>query len=264
MTSLWRRDSETVVQIRSRQNKASLPACSGRGRATLSCVLPLTFVLLEVGCAPQVVTVEETDVIATVIDPERDFGELRTYAVAGRVVELCHEASFIPASGPGGAGNAETEERQEGMGGAQSSDSGDCLDVDHGHDDAILTALDGQMNELGYERVDATEQTPDVILVAGIVAQDALYLWRNFLWCGAHFLYQGCWAPTYEHPFRLTEGTVMVDMIVTAESAGGELTSAWTGVLSGLLSRSPDSEEIGSAMAQAFEQSPRLAEGGTP
>lgn len=207
------------------------------------------------GCAPQPFSPEEIDVIATRPAEDADFGELRTFSMPRNVIDLCEELTDIPPGGLGGAG---------GEGGSGPLDDLEtCTEPDHSLDDLILDTIAAELEALGYEEV-ASDADPDIAVLLGIVAQADLRVWETVPWCYAHDLFPGCWEPTYDYPYRLPLGTVLMDFALPAESENA-IESAFTMVLAGVaLPEAADEDRMTTALETAFDQAPYLAEGGAP
>lgn len=208
-------------------------------------------VLLHASCAAQRLKEDEIDVIATVTDDSQDFSLLRTYSLPTQLAELCNP---IPPPGSGG----------ESAGGEGGATSRGCFSPDHGRDEAVLAALEGELDGLGYERVPPSGD-PDVVILAGIVAQPYLFVREEGVeWCDASPAFPGCWPVDYHHDEVLAGGTVVIDMALTSESLDeGFLRVPWTAVLANLLTTGlPSQQETRAAVEQAFIQSPALAEVG--
>lgn len=232
-------DTESVVKVFGR--------CLAAG--AVGCALAALFA--APACAPQPFSPEEIDVIATRRGEGADFEELRTFSMPPYVVDLCEELAEIPPGGLGGAGGA-----------GPLDDLETCEAPDHSLDALVLDQVRAELEALGYEEVEADE-SPDIAVLIGLVAQADLRVWEGVPWCYAHPLFPGCWEPTYEYQYRLPYGTLLMDFVLPEESES-DLTSVFTTVLAGVAIPEADDERMIAAIETAFEQAPYLADGGAP
>lgn len=210
--------------------------------------------LLLSGCGAKPLTRQEVDVIATRPGDGADFAALRTFSLPNRIVDLCYGLAIIPPSELGGSGN------EGGLPSAEDVEG--CVEPDHSEDAFILERLAAELEGLGYEQ--AASDSADIVVLAGLVAQAEIQAWDGVPWCFADPLYSGCWAPTYSYQYRLQYGALLLDFVLPDQSESGDLESAWTAVLSGVAIPDADRDEIEEALSTAFEQSPYLADGGSP
>lgn len=210
--------------------------------------------LALVGCTRKSLTVAEADVVVTFEGKETDHSTLKTYLLPDEIVDLCAEGDEAgEGDAPGGAGGR--------------PEIASCIEADHRLDDEVLDALRDNLNALGYREIeDPSAETPDVVLLVGIVARNNWYL-ASGGYCYPYYYYYGCWYPSYTYAYNLPTNAYLIDMADTKLSSGGTLVSAWTAVLQGLQEASSEKtgpERIRDAMDQAFKQSPYLSEGGEP
>ncbi len=203
----------------------------------------LSICALSTGCGDRSLTVEETDVVVTFEDEDRDYAELRTFVVPDTILDLCEAA----------------------MGGAGGQDV-DCNESDHSLDDVVLRELRDHMTDLGYREVDPDDETPDVVFFVGSVLRDNWHLAvaPGYCYDDIYWWYYGCWYPGYSYAYNLPTHTVLIEMAALDEDRQ-ELSSAWTAVLSGLYRASVNksgAERVREAMERAFDQSSYLSEGG--
>jgi len=210
---------------------------------------PLLAVLSAPGCAPQPFAPDEIDIVATRAAVGADFSELRTFSMPSYVVDLCEELEDIPPGGLGGQGGSGSVEDLE-----------NCVEPDHSLDELVLDLVREELTALGYEEVDA-EAEPDIAIVIGLVAQLQLEVWESVPWCYAHELFPGCWQPTYDYPYRVPYGSLLMDFVLPEESDNA-LESVSTMVLAGVAIPEADDERMTTAIETAFEQATYLAEGG--
>lgn len=198
-------------------------------------VAPLFF-----ACSYESLTVAETDVVVTIEDDGRDYTELKTYALTDEVHDLC-----------------ELSKQDNPFGGGGGID--DCFDVSHRLDDEILEAIERNMDELGFTKVDR-EDDPDAVVVVGSVARDNWYYSYGYWWCDPYYYYS-CWYPPTSYLYNLPTATVIVNMFAAKEDTGDGAKSAWFAAISGLYEVSSDvtSEDRATrAIDKAFRQSPYL------
>ncbi len=154
-------------------------------------------------CSYQSLSTDETDVVLTLKDEGRDYSELKTYALANEVIDLCRIAE-LPEMGAGG------------FGGDSSFNASDCFEVDHRYDETILQTLSERFDELGYRRVDdVSEETPDFIVLPAIVARNNWFV--GWGWCDPYY-YSGCWFPSYSYAYNLPTGTILVQAVDVSSS----------------------------------------------
>lgn len=195
-----------------------------------------------IGCNSQTLDIDETDVVVTFEDEERDYSNLETFSVPETVVDLCDVAMA-------GAGGTERE----------------CKQADHSLDDTILYELRERMAVLGYREVEPADD-PDAVFFVGIVARDNWRLVSAPGYCYDWYRgsYYDCFNPGYTYAYNLPTSSILIEMAVRDDDSG-ELSSAWTAVLKGLHRRSErksGAQRVKDAMARAFRQSPYLGEGG--
>jgi hypothetical protein len=207
------------------------------------------------GCSRAGLEIDETDVVLTFEDEDRDYSRLTTFSMPDKVVDLCEAASEGSVSLGG----------RSGFGGGDLDPN--CKKADHSLDRTILSELRRQMEAMGYREVeDPTAETPDVAFFVGIVARDNWYLSTSPGYCYDYYYwwYGGCWYPGYSYSYNLPTSTILIDMGAINE-ANGKVVGAWTAILSGLHKASGNksgNERVQDAMKRAFEQSPYLAKGG--
>lgn len=191
-------------------------------------------------CSYESLSVEETDVVVTIEDEGRDYKKLKTYALTDEVQDLC---DLDAQDGPlGGRGGIE-----------------DCFPVSHRLDDEILEAIERNMDELGFTKVDRDEA--DTVLVVGSVARDNWYYSYGYWWCDPYYSYYSCWYPPVAYLYNFPTATIIVNMLAPKEEVDNKAKSAWFAAISGLYETSSDvsSEERATrAIDKAFRQSPYL------
>src|SRR5688572_25797844 len=86
---------------------------------------------------------EQTDLVLTVPEPDRDFAPMGTYGLWEEVLDLSHVAE-------------------------------NPIEIDHERvDPVLLAAVERNMNDLGWTKVaDPVTDEPDVVAIIGVVAQE--------------------------------------------------------------------------------------------
>jgi hypothetical protein len=214
----------------------------------------LTIAFAFVGCSRKYLSVAETDVVVTFEDEGRDYSGYRTYLMPEQIVDLCEDPSNEEDAGAGLGG----------AGGRPGFD--DCKEADHSLDQEVLAALRRNLGKLGYREItDPESETPDVALLAGIVARDNWYVSSGSSYCYPYYYYYGCYHPSYAYAYNLPTNTILIDMVDVAESEDGDLSHAWGAIMKGLYATSSEKtgkQRVDDAMNQAFKQSGYLADGG--
>jgi hypothetical protein len=215
----------------------------GHIRAVITTHYPFPYILGAVlaaaaaGCAPATFDEDDdTDVIATVRAPGKDFSGFRTYAISEPVQDL----------------------------GALAEDP---ITVNHAVvDPLILSSLEAEMNAAGYQRVpDPMDDNPDVVVIPGVVATNnwgwvSYYPWYGYT--GYYWYY-----PPVPVPVNTPSGSVVVVMVqpgaVKLDADKRNLVPViWMGALRSLLTGSGSAASgIPEQMDQMFEQSPYLRVG---
>lgn len=210
-----------------------------------------TFLALgAASCNYNELSVEETDTVLTIEDKGRDYTESRSYALTDKVIDLCElagEDGYI--SGNGGEGG--------------SVSLGECFEVSHALDDDILNAIERNMKERGFKRVDSMSDNPDLAIVVGIVARDNWYYAPGYYWCDPYYYYS-CWYPPVNYVYNLPTSSILINMIDAQNSHESSPKSAWFVALSGLYATSSDlsgASRVERAVNKAFKQSPYLEAG---
>ena len=180
-------------------------------------------------------TYDQTDMVLTVPEPDRDFEPLSTYALWPEVIDLTEHVE-------------------------------DPIDVDHARvDPVLLDAVERNMNRLGFAKVaDAKADEPDVVAIIGVVAQENWYLYSYYYWYhGWYWYYPGYYPPVYAVSYPT--GSVIVMLVKPDEAVkddAGELNAPviWVAGVWGSLSdnESYNLDRISDGIDQAFDQSPYL------
>jgi uncharacterized protein DUF4136 len=192
--------------------------------------------LTLVSCYPGTIeSTEELGTVTTLFDPNEDFTQNSTYALADTIMHIC-----------------------EGVPGDT-----DCIPVSRLFDDQILDKVEAEMNALGYTRVDFDENNPpDVLVGVSAVARKGYAIIGSYCdWWYWYYPYY-CYYPPAWTAIEYETGTVFItmedpDRPNTANPP--RIPLIWTGVVNGVLSSSSvNVERVLDGIGQAFEQSPYL------
>jgi len=215
-------------------------------------------------CAAEPLQLAETDSIITLESTEAEYGQFKSYFLESEIVDLCVQPGEGASAGAGGAGTA----------GASSLDPVNCDEPNHGNDEAIIDALQRNMQERGYVLLSESEKdNADLVLLPAYIARTN---WRvNEVYCYPDQYYSGCVQPLGNDAFILPYQALLVQLIDVQASNEETLKSAWTMGLhqavkiSSLSAGTPSDggsagagEIWSSAIDLAFEQSTYL-QGGT-
>jgi hypothetical protein len=187
--------------------------------------------------APRDVTsLSELDIVLTFQNPESDYAQLLTYAIADTVVQLDEDSSEVQ--------------------------------IDHSYDDDVVDKVRARLDGYGWTEVDYPDDTPDVIVLASAVADEyTAYTYYPGYWWGYWGWYYPCYYcypgyPSYVTVTQYDAGTVFIDMIETATISLGDSTTrfAWTAGVNGVLGTSSSStaQRVLAGLDKAFDQSPYL------
>jgi len=195
-------------------------------------------VVSSVGCRPGYYDFyDQTDLVLTVQEPDRDFEPLVTYGLWPEVLDLTNLVE-------------------------------DPIDINHGVvDPVLLDAVEKNMDDMGFTKVaDPVLDSPDVVAVIGVVAAENWYLYSYYPWYGGWWwYYPGYYPPVYAVSYPT--GSVIVTLVKPDEATideNGESHApvVWVAGIWGELSDSSSSnlERMVDDIDQAFDQSPYLAQ----
>ena len=189
--------------------------------------------------------VDELDVVATRHDKNVDFSTVKTYVMPDSVV-------YIP-------------EKEE------------YTDSDKEFDEAVLQRVEQNLESLGYERVDESQNgtiQPDVVITLILIERNttAVYSWGTDPWYdwwgwydwgywGYPWIGPG-WSPYYPvswGSYSYTTGTLIVDMLQPMEQEEREINVLWNGVFNGIQTLGL-SDRMLMGVDQMFDQSPYLSQ----
>jgi hypothetical protein len=181
-------------------------------------------------CYPSpTMTVDEYDVVVTVVTKGASFDGYQTYAMPDTVIQ-------------------------------RPDDGGITRDFD----ELILADIHRNMQQLGYElEHDPENNLPDVIVVAGAVTEDQWTAWINIPWGGWWgYYYGGVSHAPVGFTYLYTLGTVTIDMVSTEGLDIEEdlIPVVWTASIAGPLQKDVEdhANRITDGIDQAFAQSPYL------
>jgi len=193
------------------------------------------------GCIPSGPDyISDYDVVYANHDPKFDFSAVHTYLMPDSVM---HEI---------GSGQNE----------------------DHTYDAAILSALETNLNALGWTRLAETGEPADVVILPRVSQQTygscASYCWYCYwgYWPGWGY-YPPAWGPGWGWGYppgmvctSYNTGTLAVSMTAPGKAENNTLPIVWVGILNGLLEGSSASigQRITTNINQMFVQSPYLGQ----
>jgi hypothetical protein len=194
-------------------------------------VLATLAILLLAGCYPQGPEyAEDLDLVITYHKDDYDFQSKGKYAMPDKIVKITgnlvagDEPSYIP----------------------------DAVAT------AILTMIENNMTELGWERVELGEN-PDMLLTpASWETTTILYYYDYwYWWYGGYYPGWGGYYPAYVTTY--STGTLIMGLVdPEAVAANGNPVVQWSGALNGVLTGYYDANRISKGIDQIFDQSPYL------
>jgi hypothetical protein len=174
---------------------------------------------------------EDTDVVYTSFEPEFNFQNKSTYALPDKIVKDIE------------------------------IDKGDTTLVYMKDAFAlpILAAIDANMQQFGWTKVDIS-QRPDVVLTpAAITNTTYFYSYWYSWWWGGYYPGWGWYYPPYWTVSSYTTGTMIIAMAdPNLNNPINQSRASWIMLGNGLLSGAGDISRVTNAIDQAFEQSPYL------
>ena len=198
--------------------------------------------LAVASCYPgDVTSLGQLDVVLSSGNPESDYSTLLTYAMPDTVVQIDEDSSNVQ--------------------------------INHDFDSDIVAKAKARLNNYGWTEVTFPADTPDVFVLASVVADTYTatsytpgYWWGHWGWYYPPCYY--CYYPGYPgYPGYVTKtkfdaGTLFLDMVETASftPADSTIRFAWTASMAGVLSSS-SSSNLTRALAgidRAFDQSEYL------
>lgn len=207
-------------------------------------VLTMIFSLNLTSCTPgSGVSVQESDVVATLFDPKVDFGAIKYYEMPDTIRHI-------------------TEDPDK-----------DSPLLSREFDEEILALIAANFEARGYVRVDSNSPNePDVFVLVGATAIQNFALYSGWGWYPYWGWYPGwgCCGPGWGwgYPpatgvtYAFTTGTLFVDMVDPDEADEEDQTVPvyWNGTINGVLDDSKQSKRtrITDSINQMFAQSPYL------
>lgn len=184
-------------------------------------------------CTPgDEVSVQESDVVATMYNPNVDFSAIDTYAMPDTIHHL-------------------------------KADEDDPDEISRKYDEDILNLIAANLDARGFQRVDESG-SPDVVVLVSATEITNWYAysyypggWWGYGW-GWYYPYYPYY-PTWGVSYAYTTGTLFADMV---EPEGSDTTHAnyWRGVCNGVLDdvESSKVKRFTDSINQMFVQSPYL------
>lgn len=190
-------------------------------------------------CTPgDEITVQESDVVATLYDANADFGAIKTFSMPDSIVRL---DEVNPDNG-----------------------------VDVENEEEILALLTANLTARGYVLVDESSETPpDVVILVGATASSEWYYddWYPYWGWWGGWGYWGYWGagwggyyPAGTMDYAYTTGTLLVAMTDPGDANIEDKTVPvyWFGAINGVLddTKANLTGRVEDAINQMFEQSP--------
>lgn len=188
-----------------------------------------TLSIFLLGCYPQGPEfTEDLDIVLTYFKDDYDFSAKNTYARPDRIVKI-------------------TGNLQEGD---------DPVYIPDGTAALILAQIDKNMENLGWDKVDVSDN-PDLLLTpASWETTTILYYYDYWYWWYGGY-YPGWGYPGYATSY--STGTLLMSLIdPTVVGGNGNIVLQWTGALNGILTGYYDASRVNKGIDQAFAQSPYL------
>jgi len=209
---------------------------SGSWNKIVLTVMSLSLVLFLWSCYPDggFQSIGDYDLIVTQYDPEVDFNTFTTYVIPDSIIHI------VP------------EDKED--------------DITHEFDAQILAEVQDNMNNLGYTKVDTSQNPTLTVLVYATSTTWRGYTyypgWGYWGWWG---YYPPYWGPGYGGwavPYEYTTGTLAIEMIdnSTFNPADSTYQANWGAGILGLLedTKSNIKYRLERDIDQAFKQSPYL------
>jgi hypothetical protein len=207
----------------------------------LSMSMALAAALLTLmSCTPgSEISVQESDVVATIYDPNVDFSGIDTYQMPDTINHILEEGV--------------TDDK-----------------VSRKYDQEILDLIAANLNARGFQRIDeGSPDTPDVVVFVSATAITNWYAYSYYpggYWgyggWGWYYPYYPAWGVSYAY----TTGTLIVDMVNVNEpdSENKTFPNYWRGVCNGVLDDVESSKvrRFTDSINQLFIQSPYLQSAG--
>jgi len=197
-------------------------------------VMFLTVTMIVSGCYPyEPIYGDESDVVATMRDPEFDFQTLNTFALPDVIVKI--------------TGNLEEGEEPE--------------FIQEEYATVILERIRQNMTDAGWTEVDA-EDADVIILPTAMQSTETIWYYEDDYWNWWYPSYWWSWY--YPYPVyggSISTGTLFIQMTYPdGITAGDNIPIIWSSILNGLMDGYPDDyeERVNAGLDQAFKQSTYL------
>lgn len=206
-------------------------------------VIPALFLVLAFSACSRYgddVTTSETDTVFTIRDGETNFSSLtKTYAIVDKINIVDDDDNQI-----------------------------DSTEFWNRYNEPVFNAINTNMAELGYTKVDQSENPSLFINVTAnvnVTVGGAYYpgWWWGYYPCNPYYYWwcYGGWYPGTTYVYSFTEGAMVIEMVDINRSMENERpTIIWLAGLTGVLSDNPTTnvERTVKNIDQAYEQSPYL------
>lgn len=193
-------------------------------------------------CTPNSgITVQESDVVATVYDKDVNFGAIKTFAMPDTIIHM---------------------------------EGADSTLLTREADEEILALVAANFEARGYERVfEGAPNPPDVAVLCQATAGSYYSLYSSYPWYGWGGYYPGWgwgggwgwyYPPSWGVSYSYSLGTLIVTMgdpdEISDDPETPTVPAYWTGTINGILDDKTSSlrSRVGNAINQMFEQSPYL------
>jgi hypothetical protein len=187
-----------------------------------------------VSCYPGTIeSTEELGTVTTLFDPNEDFTQNHTYALADTIMHICDIV------------DGET----------------DCIPISRAFDSEILDRIESEMNALGYTKVDLDpDNPPDLLVETSAVARKGYAIIGSYCdWWYWYYPYY-CYYPPYWSTVEYETGSIFITMLDPSRpNTEDRIPIVWTGVVNGVLSNATTNVERAlEGIGQAFAQSSYL------
>ncbi|PIB35154.1 hypothetical protein BFP72_06960 [Reichenbachiella sp. 5M10] len=131
----------------------------------------------------------------------------------------------------------------------------------HKFNGTILSSIKTNMTNYGYTRVDPNTTDPDILILPEVITTEnyaAGGCWDCWWWYDPWYPGWGYYPPAYVYSYRT--GSIIISMVTFTPTlpADADATSAWTGLVNGLLRDELTKSNIEEFIDQAYSQSPYL------
>lgn len=128
--------------------------------------------------------------------------------------------------------------------------------VTRDHDAEILSALQTNLNNLGWQRVNDTAQAK-IVIAAGVTTNTKTVISSGYYPWWGHWGFNWYY-PRYIYSHSYSVGTIAVFLTDLRVKNGNDLPIQWNATINGLVGSNVSQSRINSTINQAFSQSPYL------